>query len=90
MKRILLSLLAAVTIPPVGLFQIAMFAANGFWVGLAWLLVQLVAVSCIVLPIVSDRRRKRAQTLARANYEHAAVMRGEIGLGTYGAFPPSL
>jgi hypothetical protein len=96
-QRALFIALGCLVLPFAVLFQIAMFAAGGFWVGFVWLLFQIgIAVLPLVLSKFGDRRerqraeqaRREAETAARAEYEHAAMMRGEIGLGTYGAFQP--
>lgn len=94
--RGLLLVLSLLLIPVAALLQVAMFAANGFWVGLVWLLFQLACVLPFILARYGTRlnakraeqARREAETAARADYEHAAMMRGEIGLGTYGAFQP--
>jgi hypothetical protein len=36
-----------------------------------------------------QRRRYRAAIAARADYEHAAIMRGDAWLGTFGRYQPA-
>ena len=79
------------------LLQVSMFTAGGFWVGLGWLLFQLVIALPFPLSRITAKRaarrakeaRRKADLIARANFEHHALMSGEIGLGMYGAFQPA-
>jgi hypothetical protein len=91
-KRALLIALGCLVLPFAVLFQVAMFAAGGFWAGFVWLLFQLgVAVLPFVLSKIGERQnRQRTEAAARADYEHAAIMRGDMHLGIYGKYPPAI
>jgi hypothetical protein len=54
---------------------------------IATLVVIPAAVGVLVL---RSRRRQQRAVIARAEYEHAAVLRGEMGLGVYGRFQPPM
>jgi hypothetical protein len=48
----------------------------------------------IMVPMVLSQRGARyvrmcAETVARADYEHAALLRGDTQIGVHGAFPPA-
>lgn len=48
----------------------------------------------VLLPVVLRDRGARyvrmcAETVARADYEHAALFRGDAQTGVHGAFPPA-
>lgn len=71
------------------IFQIAMFAANGCWVGLAWLLFQLaIVVPPVVICRNARRRARQAEIAARARYEHFMLLSGDVATGTYGRYQP--
>jgi hypothetical protein len=74
------------------LFQIAVFATDGFWFGMGWLLGQLIVAAPFLIAYSITRRDRRARELAvfaaRADYEHNALLRGDMATGIYGAFQP--
>lgn len=75
------------------LFQIAVFATDGFWFGMGWLLGQLIVATPFLIAYGVTRRDRRARKLAvfaaRADYEHNALLRGDIATGVYGTFQPA-
>jgi hypothetical protein len=74
------------------LLQWAMFAANGFSVGMIWLLFQLAVISIPLsiwwYPRHARRRSERANMAARADYEHNAMMNGDTTTGVFGGYQP--
>jgi hypothetical protein len=93
MSRWPLLLILTIPVTVALVFQVAMFAANGFADGMIWLLFQLLVVGipvlvCRAIHCHSERARAAEATAARADYEHAQLCRGNIAVGTYGAFQP--
>lgn len=81
--------IAVLTVMFLVLLQIGMFGAHGFIWGMVWLLFQLsVTVFPAVLAWKARRQRRQAAIAARADYEHAALLRGDIRTGVYGQFQP--
>lgn len=54
--------------------------------GAAWLCVIIIRV---VLALDPYHRGERAAIAARADWEHAALMRGDMLAGIYGIYPPA-
>ena len=71
------------------MFQIAMFATNGFWPGMIWLIIQLALMSIPVAKIQKRRRRLHAEIAARADYEHNALGRGDLKTWMHGRYQPA-
>lgn len=89
MNRILLWVIGAAMLS----FQITMFIGGGFGGGMAWLIMQLVVMSIPVLMLRNRRIDKQIETerelVRRADYEHAALLRGDVRTGTYGRYQPT-
>lgn len=92
-----LGIIAVMVVAPfLVLLQIGMFGAHGFWGGMIWLLAQLIVATPFVIARVITQRDKardeitarQAAAAARADYEHNALMRGDMAVGIHGAFQP--
>ena len=90
MKRTIAKLLAGIFLV---LMHIGMFTDEGVWATIGVVLCELVVVAIYMALTARSRRlqqhQQHAQTVARADYEHAAIMRGDGHLGVYGEFPPA-
>lgn len=68
------------------LMHIGMVHNEGVWATVGVILCEVVVVA-VYMALAA--RSRRLQTVARADFEHAAIMRGDERLGTYGQHPPA-
>jgi hypothetical protein len=76
----------AVGLAIAAIWQLGMYVGNGFVVGTIWLLITAIPIWLIVAR--RRRARRHAGLIARADFEHHALLTGDTVIGTYGAFQP--
>lgn len=80
-------------LPPVALYTAAWVVGSltqRMWLSATVAGLLLLVQLAVLVACMRQRRRYKADAacLARAEYEHAALCRGDIAVGTYGAFQP--
>lgn len=77
-----LTFLGVIAAIPVGFFVVMMpigaFVTGGFWAGIGLLAVMGIPVWMVWLSRRSRRMRLHKELVARADYEHSALSRGDI------------